>query len=233
MTTAHTECSDRIGARESISFTGSFATVAVSAEGESNPVSEYPELDKLVEGVRRRSDAAFSDLYRLTSNLLVSFAYSMLHDRQAAEDAVQQAFLELVSAAPTIRGDGRSLRAWLFRSVRFTCLDEIRRRSRHPETPTDSIPDMPDVRSDIEVPGLDPALERALSQLNERQRNLLALKHVVGLSGGEAAAVMAMSRPAAYAATARAESRLKKLLEGVESDPSVASQHTKNTENPQ
>lgn len=193
-------------------------------------MSEYPRLDLLVDGVRRRSDAAFADVYRLTGDPLASFAYSMLRDRQAAEDAVQQAFLELVRAADTIKGDGRSLRAWLFRSVRFTCLDEIRRRSRRPETPTASIPESMDVHAELPTPGLDPDLESALSELTEQQRNLLSLRHVVGLSGAEAAEVMNMSRPAAYAATARAEKRLRKLLERVESGAPTASQPRKNTE---
>lgn len=193
-------------------------------------MSEYRRLDDLVAGIRRRSDAAFADVYRLTGDSLASFAYSMLRDRQAAEDAVQQAFLELVRAAPSIKGDGRSLRAWLFRSVRFTCLDEIRRRGRRPETPTAPMPESVDVHAEVETPGMDPDLENALSQLTERQRSLLALRHVVGLSGSETAEVMGMSRAAAYAATARAEKQLRKLLESVESVGPVASHPTKNTE---
>lgn len=192
-------------------------------------MSEYPELDELVEGVRRRDNAAFSALYLITADALASFAFSMLRDRRAAEDAVQQAFLELVRAAATIKGDGRSLRAWLFRSVRFTCLDEIRRRERHPESPSALIPDTPHL--DEEHPaGLDPDLEAALSQLSERQRTLIALRHVVGLSGAELASVMEMSRPAAYAATSRAEKRLRNLLLTVESHRGSASPSVKKAE---
>jgi len=214
----------------STSFTGSNATVEQSAEGVSGPVNEYPELDVLVDEIRRRSDAAFADLYRLTANHLASFAFSMLRDRRLAEDAVQQAFLELVRSAPTIKGDGRSLRAWLFRSVRFTCLDEIRRKSRHPESLTATTPDIVVSPAGIEIPEIDPELERALDQLTNRQRTLIALRHVVGLSGEEVATVMEMSRPAAYAATARAEKRLRNLLLAVESDGEVASSIKKRVE---
>lgn len=192
-------------------------------------MSEYPDLDELVEGVRRRDNVAFSALHRITADALASFAFSMLRDRRAAEDAVQQAFLELVRAAATIKGDGRSLRAWLFRSVRFTCLDEIRRRERHPESPSDSLPDTPDTDEE-DLAALDPELEAALSQLSERQRTLIALRHVVGLSGEEVASVMEMSRPAAYAATSRAEKRLRKLLSAVESQVESASPSVKKAE---
>ena len=90
-------------------------------------MSDYPELDEIMDGIRIGNEAAFATAYHQTANVLASFANGMVHDQRFAEDAVQQAFLELVQAAPTIRGDGRSLRAWLFRSVRFTCLDELRR----------------------------------------------------------------------------------------------------------
>lgn len=177
-------------------------------------------LDELVDGIRLRSEEAFTAVYTLTANGLASYAYGMLRDRLSAEDAVQQAFLELTRAAPTLRGDGRSLRAWLYRSVRFTCLDEIRRRGRRPEVVTDTIPDA-GYTDELDLP--DPALQTALLALSERQRSLLLLRHVVGLTADEVARVMQSNRSAVYAATARAERRLRKLLEGVESGAAPAS----------
>ncbi len=178
-------------------------------------MSEYPQLDRLVGGIRQRDNSAFADLHRLVAGPLATFANSMVHDRHTAEDIVQQAFLELAGAAHTIDGDGRTLRAWLFRAVRFGCLDEIRRRKRRPEVPTDMLPERA-VNADIEV-GWDPDMAEALCSLTERQRNLIVLKHVVGLSGKELADVMDTSRAAAYAATERAERSLKRALGAVES----------------
>ena len=173
-------------------------------------MSEYPELDEQVDGVRHRSESAFATVYRLTVDDLTSFAYGMLHDRSAAEDAVQQAFLELARSAPSIRGDGRTLRAWLFRSVRYNCLDELRRRRRRPETPADVLPEDP-----IDPEETDVDLQNALAQLTERQRTMVLLKHVAGLSGEEIAQVVGSNRVAVYAALGRAERRLRALLEGV------------------
>ncbi|MCH8900271.1 MAG: sigma-70 family RNA polymerase sigma factor [Acidobacteria bacterium] len=172
-------------------------------------------LDEYVDGVRSRSEEAFSAVYALTANSLASYANGMLRDRLAAEDTVQQAFLELARAAPNLRGDGRSLRAWLYRSVRYSCLDEIRRRERRPEIVTDQVPDA-GYRDEIDLP--DPALQAALLALSERQRSLLVLRHVVGLSGTQVAKAIGTNRTAVYAATARAERRLRQLLEGVESE---------------
>ncbi len=191
-------------------------------------MSEYPELDRLVSGIRQRDNAAFAELYRLVAGSLATFANSMIRDRTTAEDAVQQAFLELARSAHTITGDGRTLRAWLFRSVRYTCLDEIRRRTRRPETPYASIPDTATI-DEPDTVGWDPAIERALQQLSDRDRTLIVLRHVVGLSGQEIADVMELKRPAAYAATSRAEHHFKTALADVESavPPAFQPLHTR------
>jgi RNA polymerase sigma-70 factor, ECF subfamily len=177
--------------------------------------------DELVDGIRGRSDAAFTAVYQLIASDLLSFAYGMLRDRGASEDAVQQAFLELARAAPTIEGDGRSLRAWLYRSVRFTCLDEIRRRRRHPEDPTERLPDA-GMSDPIDLP--DPALQAALMDLSDRQRAIVVLRHVLDASFDDIAAVMGSNRTAMYAACARAERSLERRLRAVESADSAASE---------
>jgi RNA polymerase sigma-70 factor (ECF subfamily) len=166
------------------------------------------ELDALPEGVRRLAPEAFDELYRLLADALNSFAYSMLRDSGAAEDAVQQAFLELVKAAPSFRGDGRALRSWLFRSVRFRCLDEIRRRERRRETLHAEVPD----QSSSPSPGGASDLAAALSELTHQQRSVLFLRHVMGMSGHEVATILETNRAAVFATAARAERRLRDLL---------------------
>lgn len=180
---------------------------------------ELSSLDDWVDGIRRRSDAAFRAVYESMANDLASFAIGFLRDRKAAEDAVQQAFLELVKAAPTIEGNGRSLRAWLYRSVRFTCLDELRRRRRKPVDLGARDEDHPPVMVDPTAHHLTPELEAALGALTDRQRSLVLLRHVVDLSPEEIAEVLEMSRTAVYAALSRAEQRLRALLDRTLSHP--------------
>jgi RNA polymerase sigma-70 factor (ECF subfamily) len=177
--------------------------------------------DSLADGVRARSEEAFAAVYQLVASDLVSFAYGMLRDRGAAEDAVQQAFLELARAAPTIKGNGRSLRAWLYRSVRFSCLDEIRRRERRPEQPVADIPERGDLEDTVDV---DHQLHEALMRLSERQRSILLMRHVVGLPADEIAQSLGSNRTAVYAASARAERRLRTELSRVESRAAATSQ---------
>lgn len=190
-----------------------------SAEG-ARTVSLRRIDDELVDGIRERSDRAFSTVYRLVASDLLSFAFGMLHDRAAAEDALQQAFLELARAAPSIEGDGRSLVSWLYRSVRFSCLDELRRRRRHPEDPVETVPDRGQFDQDTD---LDPDLRQALARLNDRHRTIMVLRYVLDASVNDIAAILGTNRTAVYAASARAERHLAKELEAVESASRAAS----------
>jgi RNA polymerase sigma-70 factor (ECF subfamily) len=178
--------------------------------GATTRSNELAELDALPEGVRALAPEAFAALYRVLVDGLNSFAYSMLRDSSAAEDAVQQAFLELVKAAPTIRGDGRALRSWLFRSVRFRCLDELRRRERRRENLHADIPDH--LLSSGPSPGGTGDLAAAMSELTQQQREVLFLRHVMGMSGREVANVLDTNRAAVFATAARAERRLRQIL---------------------
>ncbi|GBD84809.1 ECF RNA polymerase sigma factor SigG [bacterium BMS3Abin02] len=185
------------------------------------------DLDALVPALRRRDPVAFRRLYEALADSLGGFAFGMLRDRLAAEDAVQQAFLEFVKAAPDLVGDGRSVRAWLYRSVRFTCLDEIRRRSRRPEQLMDVLPE-PESRGADPVDMLfDPDLEAAFATLTPHQRTVVLLRHVAGMSGAEVAKVVGSNRAAVYAMIARAEASLRRALSPVESDGVAASEPVK------
>lgn len=169
-------------------------------------------LDEHVAGIRTRSETAFRAVYEAIADDLLSFAFGMLSDRKTAEDVVQQAFVELVKSAHKIKGDGRALRAWLFKSVRFGCLDEYRRRSRRPEIPQEVLPDLV-VNPDPLDNHLEPTLADALNSLSKRHRSVVLLRHVVGLSPDEIAKVIGSTRRATYAVLGRAEARLRDLLD--------------------
>lgn len=166
-------------------------------------------LDVWVDGIRRGSDEAYRAVYDHSASDLLSFANGMLRNRAAAEDVVQQAFVELVAAAPSFRGRGEALRVWLFRSVRFRCLDHLRRASAR-EIPTDRVPERGVVIDPVVE--IDPRLLAALSQLSDRQRSMIVMRHVVGMSGAEIAAVVGLNRAAVYAVVRRAERKLRESV---------------------
>ncbi len=181
------------------------------APAPSQPLRTHP-LDVLVPGIAAQSTTAYSELYALLADRLFAFAFRMLGDVHDAEDAVQQAFLEL-ARTPSPPPRGRSLEAWLFTSIRFTCTDVRRQRSRRPSVPTEPVPDSG--REDLYEIGLDPHVENALKSLTDQQRAVLHLKHFEGLEGDQIADILGLSRMAVYATAARAERRLRSILSEV------------------
>ncbi len=168
-------------------------------------------LDFLIPDLQAGDTAAYRTLYSLMADRLFRAAYRMLRDRLAAEDVVQESFLQLVARGcpPT---NGPALEAWLFTNIRFRCGDEFRRRKRQPAIPTDRFDDQIDL-SKARWAGYEPVVERALAELTPLQALIVHLKYVEQLDGNTIAAVVGSNRVAVYAAAARAERTLRRRLE--------------------
>ncbi|MGI9595867.1 MAG: RNA polymerase sigma factor [Acidimicrobiales bacterium] len=172
-------------------------------------LSDENGIDFLIPGLKAGRPEAYNQLHSMMADRLFRGAYRLLRDRQEAEDAVQEAFLELIRAGCP-PGEGRSLEAWLYTSIRFTCADQFRRRERRPAAPTADPPEQKD--EDEYWLGFDPELESALAVLTPTQRLVIHLKHVEGLDGHRIAEIVGSNRGAVYATAARAERRLGRLL---------------------
>ena len=70
-----------------------------------------------------------------------AYANSILHDPQAAEDAVQEAFSRTYALRSSL-DERYSFSAWLFTVVKRICIDELRRQKRSPGLPGE-LPDPP------------------------------------------------------------------------------------------
>ena len=83
----------------------------------------------LVEAVRRGDPAGLEGMYRRYADRLYTYARAVLHDPEAAADAVHDAFLAAGQRVDQLRDPDR-LRPWLYAIVRTECLRRIRERSR-------------------------------------------------------------------------------------------------------
>src|SRR5262245_6268746 len=117
----------------------------------------------------RRSGAALADIeavYRTGFSQFCSVAAAILHDRDAARDAVQDAFAKAVRNRRDFRSDG-PLEAWLWRAVVNTAVSARRRSEAHavaePAAPT-AEPESDEVRA-------------AIQRLPERQRLVVFLRY--------------------------------------------------------
>jgi RNA polymerase sigma-70 factor, ECF subfamily len=68
----------------------------------------------------------FAALYDRHSRTAYSLAYRMAGDRQAAEDLVQEAFLQVWRAAGSYRAERGSVRTWILSIVHHRGIDQLR-----------------------------------------------------------------------------------------------------------
>ena len=102
-----------------------------------------------------------------------AYADSILHDPQAAEDAVQEAFSRIYALRYGL-DERRSFSAYLFTITKRICIDELRKRKRFPELPGE-LPDPPVESAEEEFIQSWERLNRIhlLAALDETDRKLL------------------------------------------------------------
>lgn len=143
-------------------------------------------------------------------------ALRMLGDRSEAEDVAQEAMLRLWRLAPDWRQGEAKVSTWLYRVASNLAVDRIRRRKRgvaldQIEEPLDERPSAAEGMIDSDRLG---ALEDALGQLPDRQRQAVVLRHLEGMTNPEIADVMQIGVEAVESLTARGKRALSRLLSG-------------------
>lgn len=151
--------------------------------------------DELIVAVVDRDPAALVALYDRYRGLTFALAYRVLGDAGAAEEVVQDAFLQVWRRAASFdpgRGTGGGFRAWLLTIVHHRAIDALRHRSaRHREAVgLDQIEETlagPDVWSEVAA-GLERRHVRsAVAALPDDQRHAIELAYFEGLTHREIA----------------------------------------------
>lgn len=144
-----------------------------------------------------------------------SVALRMLNNRAEAEDVTQEAMMRLWKIAPDwVPGQAR-ISTWLYRVTLNLCIDQRRRKTADA---LDGIPEPQDdsagaVEQMQQRARLD-ALNGALAQLPERQRQAVVLRHIEELSNPEIAEIMRISVEAVESLVARGKRALTAILSG-------------------
>jgi RNA polymerase sigma-70 factor, ECF subfamily len=156
----------------------------------------------------------FAELYERTFPRVYAYVASLLRDRSAAEDVTAQAYERAYHRRFSYRTRRGSREAWLFGIARNAALDELRRRKRRARLEAEP--------EDTEALGADDQAELALrrevvraamSELDGRERDLLALKFSAGLSNSEIATVLGLSESAAGTRLHRTLTKLRKACD--------------------
>src|SRR5438270_14056775 len=81
--------------------------------------------------VKQGDSGAFAQLVDRYKQPVMNLVYRMLRDPTEAEDLAQNVFVQVFKSAPRYEVSSK-FSTWLFTIARNLCLNEIRRRTRHP-----------------------------------------------------------------------------------------------------
>ena len=147
---------------------------------------------------------AFGQLYLQLLPGLYRLALSILHHREDAMDAAQQAIEKAWNASDRIRSGEE--KAYITRVV----INECRNIQRHRMHIIPGVEDFIDIPSAANPP--DTALADAITSLPERVRLPLLLKYMEGYSEKEASKALGISVPALKSRLFKARSMLKDIM---------------------
>ena len=149
---------------------------------------------ELVHRARRGDIAAVGELYDRHQEAIFRFCWSRIGHQQIAEDLTGEIFARMVDALPSFREEGVPFRAWLYRIARNLLTDTYRRHGRRETVPLEAIANTAAAPRDSElemVAEMTLTLEKvqdALEELDPRQRAVVELRFLGGLSLKETAA---------------------------------------------
>jgi len=175
--------------------------------------------------VKQGDTGAFALLVDKYKQPVMNLAYRMLRDATEAEDLAQNVFVQVYKSAHRYRTTAR-FSTWLFTIARNLCLNEIRRRSRHPaeslDVPHPEQEDQPlrqiEDKKTFTPPEqllqgeLAKKIDQALAELPENQRTAILLCRQEELSYEEIAEVLGCSLSATKSLIHRGRETLKDKL---------------------
>ncbi|HET9050111.1 MAG TPA: RNA polymerase sigma factor [Candidatus Dormibacteraeota bacterium] len=186
-----------------------------------------------VAAYREGDPRALDPVYSRYSRRVRSVCARHLGDGHLAEDVVQDCFHKLLRSLDSVRTEPEfNVSAWIHRIAVNLCLDELRRRARASRlgiTPSSEaveeaarrVPDADrgrDPAAALEVACLRALLWDAAARLPDRQRTVLALREVQGLSYTRIARVMGISDSAVETLLHRARRRFREAYREAEAE---------------
>jgi RNA polymerase sigma-70 factor (ECF subfamily) len=165
----------------------------------------------LIRAAQRGSEAAMEELFRLHWPRAQRAAFLVVHDRAAAEDIAQEAFLSALRALGRF-DRRRPFGPWLHRIVVNRAIDHARARKLRGEVePHLEIADEPGVAT--ASADLSDELTAALRTLSPEHRATIVLRYLLDFTPSEIADALEMPRGTVNSRLRRGLDRLSLMLE--------------------
>lgn len=193
------------------------AVVGFTSRSAINSSPEMLEKTRLAVARAKEGDReAMRFLYISYSNNVYGYVRSIVRDDHEAEDLTQHVFAKLMTTLVKYDDRGVPFSAWLIRLARNVAIDHLRSNRI---TPTEQAPNSASTTS-VDVDRIE-AVKEALAALPYDQREVVVLRHVVGLTPGEIADRMGRTESAIHGLHHRGRRAFQRALTQLDSTPST------------
>jgi RNA polymerase sigma-70 factor (ECF subfamily) len=177
-----------------------------------------PAILQAVQHAKAGDPEAVRYLYLRYADNVFGYVVSLVRDEHEAEDITQHVFMKLLTVLGKYESRDVPFAAWIMRVARNTAVDHLRQRRQIPCEdvfgPDDSTDEVHhDRRNDLSA---------ALETLPQDQRNVVVLRHLVGLTPGEIADQMGKSHASVHGLHHRGRQALRHELERLDSGPATS-----------
>jgi RNA polymerase sigma-70 factor (ECF subfamily) len=158
----------------------------------ANPAQEGPRKGRgvdreLVERAQQGDQGAFAEVVHAIGGRLYAVAYRILRDHDRADDASQQAIVNVWRDLPSLRDPDR-FEGWAYRILVNACYVEARRSRRESDA---SLKDLDQATPDDALSVVDrDQLERGFRRLSADQRAVLVLRHYLEMDLSQIAEIL-------------------------------------------
>ena len=196
---------------------GARGTVGFRARATLDKAPETREKTNLAVARAKEGDhEALRFIYVTYSQNIYGYVRSIVRDDHEAEDVTQHVFAKLMTSLVKYDDRGVPFFAWLIRLARNVAIDHLRANR---VTPTETVLD-PASSSAMDLDQGE-TVRAALAALPDEQREVVVLRHIVGLTPAEIADRMGRSESSIHGLHHRGRRTLQRELRLLESTPST------------
>jgi RNA polymerase sigma-70 factor (ECF subfamily) len=163
---------------------------------------------KAVVSAREGDGDALRFLYVRFADNIYGYICSIVRDEHEAEDLTQQVFIKLPTILHKYQEREVPFSAWILRVARNLAVDHLRSRRSVPCEEIRSV----DEAFDDGAHERSRCLQHALNQLPDDQREVLIMRHIMGMSPGEIAESLGKSEGSIHGLHHRGRGTMRRVL---------------------
>jgi RNA polymerase sigma-70 factor (ECF subfamily) len=180
-------------------------------------------LSRAVKRAQAGDRDALAFIYARYADNVYGYVRSIVHDHHEAEDVTQHVFAKLIHVIGKYQERDVPFLAWILRVARNAAVDHIRRQRA---LPVEEVRGTDVLREEPPCPSRIDDLRGALATIPQAQREVLILRHFIGLSPTEIATRTGRTEGSIHGLHHRGRRALSAELRSRDAAPATSRSHT-------